>query len=186
MESFLKEAIRSLKTSGTVKPSSKYLIDHCLRDIDFSTAHTIIEFGAGDGCITSEILSRVNPDAHLFSFELNSKFYKHCLKKFSGNKQVSMLEKSALDFEQILFAHNIEKVDAIVSSLPLTLFDEEHVEILLSKVQDHLKLGSYFIQYQYSLGQFFKLKKTFDHVDVQFTFRNVPPAFIYKCRNNKQ
>jgi phospholipid N-methyltransferase len=185
MESFLKEAIRSLKTSGTVKPSSKYLIDHCLRDIDYSTARNIIEFGAGDGCITSEILNRMNPEAHLFSFELNSKFYKHCQKKFSGNHQISMLEKSALDFEKVLEENNIEQVDAIISSLPLTLFDEEHVDILLSKVQQHLKRGSYFIQYQYSLGQFFKLKKAFDSVDVQFTFRNVPPAFIYKCRNTE-
>jgi phospholipid N-methyltransferase len=185
MESFLKEAIRSLKTSGTIKPSSKYLIDHCLRDIVFSTAHHIIEFGAGDGCITNEILSRMHPNAHLYSFELNSKFYQHCQKKFSGNPQISMLEKSALDFEQVLQENNIQQVDAIISSLPLTLFDEEHVEILLSKVQEHLKKGSYFIQYQYSLGQFFKLKKTFDSVNVQFTFRNVPPAFIYKCRNTK-
>jgi len=70
MDSFFKEAILSFKTSGTIRPSSKYLIHACLKDIDFERAENIIEFGAGNGCITSEIISRKRKGANLYSFEL--------------------------------------------------------------------------------------------------------------------
>jgi phospholipid N-methyltransferase len=184
MDSFLKVAISSLKTSGTVKPSSKYLIDNCLRDVDFINAKNIIEFGAGDGCITQEIANRMNLNTQLFSFEFNPNFYHHCFKKFAHQPQVKMLDFSALDFDKVLKENQIEQVDFIVSSLPLTLFDEADIDLLLAKVKTHLKPDGHFVQYQYTLGQYFKLKKKFKNVNVQFTFRNIPPAFIYTCKGN--
>ncbi|WCC42260.1 hypothetical protein PJJ26_12605 [Tenacibaculum finnmarkense] len=42
---FFKEAVKNYKTSGTVAPSSKYLANKMLREIDFSKANVIIELG---------------------------------------------------------------------------------------------------------------------------------------------
>jgi len=68
-----------------------------------------------------------------------------------------------------------------VSSLPLTLLKEEDVIDLLDKIPNYLKKEGYFVQYQYSLGKYRLLKQKFARVNVDFTLRNVPPSFVYKC-----
>ena len=56
---FFKESIKSMKTSGSIAPSSKYLIQKCLKNVNFDKAEVILEFGVGDGVITEEILKRL-------------------------------------------------------------------------------------------------------------------------------
>lgn len=178
---FIKEAIGSIKTSGTISPSSKYLINDCLKDIDFTKANTIVEFGAGDGCFTKELANRMHDSAKLYSFEINSKFYDYCSNQFQDFGNVQIINQSALEFDDVLAQDNIDQVDYFVSSLPLTLLKPADVEILLNKVTKHLSKDGLFIQYQYSLDKYKQLKTTFDKVNLGLTVRNLPPAFIYKC-----
>lgn len=178
---FIKEALSSMKTSGTIAPSSKYLINDCLKNIDFEKAKTIVEFGAGDGCFTNEISQRMRDDAVLYSFEINPQFYDYCSNKFQSLSNVHILNQSALEFDRILAEQNIDKVDYFVSSLPLTLFKKADIDILLNKVSDNLNKDGLFIQYQYSLDKYKQLKSSFDKVNLGLTVRNLPPAIIYKC-----
>jgi len=181
MESFYKEAIKSIKTSGTVVQSSKYLINNCLKDLNLEASKTILEFGAGDGCITEQILKRKDSEAILYSFEINPHFHEYCTQKFLGQNKVEIINQSALEFDIFLKTKTIPKVDYIISSLPLTLFSEPEVKLFLDKVGLHLKEGGIFVQYQYSLGKYKLLKEHFETVKVNFIIRNVPPAFVYKC-----
>lgn len=184
MKSFFKEAISTIKTSGTIKPSSKYLIKDCLKDIDFEKSKTIFEFGSGDGCITQELASRMCDNTELYSFETNPKFYTHCFDKFSTKNNVHLLNSSAFEFDDVLRESSVNQVDCIVSSLPLALFKKTEVKNLLNKAYKYLKSGGVFIQYQYSLREYRELRKTFDSVDIDLTLRNLPPAFIYECYKN--
>ena len=83
---FLKEAINKINTVGSIKPSSKYLIKKCLRDLDFQKNQIILEFGPGNGNFTSEILNRIPSSTKLISFETNKVFYEYCLEKFKSHK----------------------------------------------------------------------------------------------------
>lgn len=181
MKSFFKEAVSTFKTTGTVKPSSKYLINNCLKNLNFNEDQIILEFGVGNGCITQEILNRISSGSQLISFEVNKNFYSHCKNKFKGYQNFTISNQSAVDFNQILSEYSIERVDYIVSSLPLTLLKEEDVDLLLRKVPTFLQKEGCFVQYQYSLGKYKLLKEIFNNVDIGFTFRNVPPTFVYKC-----
>lgn len=180
MESFFKEAIHSIKTTGTIKPSSKYLIRKCLEDIN-SEEKIFLEFGPGDGCFTKELADKISIDSKLYAFEINPSFYTYCTERFSTYENVFIIKGSAFNFDSILEKVAIDKVDCIVSSLPLSLFNESDIQILLEKVVKHLKKGGVFIQYQYSLGKYKHLQKNFDNVDVKLVIRNIPPAFVYKC-----
>jgi phospholipid N-methyltransferase len=184
MKSFFKVAINSLKTSGTINPSSKYLIKSCLKDIDFETAKTIVEFGTGNGCITKELALLMPSHCQLYSFEINPKFHSYAKNRFSQHSNIEILEMSALDFDQILKAQAITSVDYIISSLPLTLLKTTEAQILLNKVRKHLKQDGLFVQYQYSLSRYGLLKKNFKKVHLSFTMINVPPAFVYTSSNN--
>ncbi len=177
---FFKEAIKNYKTSGTVIPSSKYLANKMLKEIDFNTAQVIVELGPGNGAITHHILNKIQPNTLLVCFEINDVFYQE-LKKIK-HPQLIVLKASA---EKIKF--EIEKLgyssaDYIVSSLPLTILPKEISHTILEKSYRFLTLNGAFIQYQYSLTYYKKLKEVFgDAIGLSFEPLNFPPAFIYKC-----
>jgi phospholipid N-methyltransferase len=72
---FFKEALKNLKTLGTVMPSSSFLSKRMLREIDFSQAEVIVELGPGNGAITKYIIEQLSPIARLICFEINNNFY---------------------------------------------------------------------------------------------------------------
>lgn len=175
------EYINTLRKSGTIIPSSKYLINKCLEDLDLNSAKVIVEFGMGNGCITKEILKRSGNEAILISFEINKKFCSYCKNKFDGFSSLKIINESAFNFQSVLVENSITKVDCVISSLPISLFNEKDTLNLFNNVKKHLKKGGHFIQYQYTLDSEKLIKKTFNKVNRKFTFLNMPPAFIYKC-----
>ncbi|WP_397364399.1 class I SAM-dependent methyltransferase [Olleya sp. R77988] len=180
---FLKESLKSLKTSGTLFPSSRFLASKLLKGIDFKTAKLIIEFGPGNGVITKEILKRMQPDATLVSFEINEKFYKALLKIEDPRLIVS--NQSADAVMDVLKKHGFETTDYIVSSLPLTNIPKPITDSILANAYNCLNPKGYFFQYQYSLTYYSALKKTFKgHVSLGFEPLNIPPAFVYTCQKN--
>lgn len=92
-----------------------------------------------------------------------------------------LINGSAFAFDQFLEQHQIQKVDQYISSLPLSLLNENDIENLLAKVKAHLHPQGVFIQYQYSLDKYDLLKSHFKEVKLSFTPLNFPPAFVYRC-----
>ena len=186
MDNFFKEAVSTIKTSGTITPSSKFLIRNCLKDIDFNTVNTIVEFGSGDGCVTAEILARKKSTTNFYSFELNEKFFNHCTERFGEVDGFHLVHGSAYEFDQILERDGIKHVDYFICSLPLTFLDKSDVDGMIDKVQQYMKPNGMFIQYLYSLSRYRFFKRRFDKVALKMTLLNVPPAIVYRCTNNEQ
>lgn len=171
--------IKSFRTSGTITPSSKVLIKTLLAPIDFESARCIIELGPGTGCVTRSILDRMHPDCVLISFEVNSDFIEQL--EALGDSRLRVVNACASSIGTILDGFEIEKVDHVVSSLPLALIDDKVVASILESVSTNLREGGHFLQYQYSLSNYAELKPIFRKVKLDFTFRNMPPAFVYEC-----
>jgi phospholipid N-methyltransferase len=177
---FTKEAITKINTIGSIQPGSKYLIEECLKDVKFKKNQIILEFGAGNGNFTEEILKRIPSNTKLISFETNKIFFDYCSEKFRAYKNFEIYHCSAEKFN-ILPAIKGNKVDYIISSLPLSLLKQELIESIMNKVIAHLRPRGCFIQYQYSFGKYFFLKNKFKDIKLNFVFRNIPPSFVYKC-----
>jgi len=75
----------------------------------------------------------------------------------------------------------VVEVDHIVSSLPLALIKEDLLSNILSSAKSNLKDGGRFLQYQYSLANYWDMKPIFSDIKLKFTLRNMPPAFVYDC-----
>ncbi len=178
---FFKEAVRTLKTSGTLIPSSRFLVKKILKKIDFSDANVIVELGPGNGIITKEILKKVNPKATLICFEINTKFFED-LQKIDNN-QLVVLNASAEHIKSELEKLNITEVDLVISSLPMAILPKDLSKNITQNSYDILRENGRFVQYQYST-QFLKpLKKIFNKkVKLKFEPLNIPPAFIYICK----
>lgn len=179
--SFTREALKTLKQSGTVAPSSKFLIAKMIKDVDFKTAKVILEYGMGDGCITEAIIKNKDDETVLIGFEINDAFFQQCEAKFKHHKNVFLLKESATEIDKILLEHKITEVDYVISSLPLTLIDDNTSIDILTKTKQVMASKALYVQYQYSLSKYRLLKKMFGKIKIDFTAKNIPPAFIYRC-----
>lgn len=162
-------------------PSSRFLAKKMLNDIDFSKADIIVELGPGNGAITKRILKKLHPRAQLICFEINDQFYAD-LKKID-HPQLKVVNKSAEDIQEELAKLGHTKSCHIISSLPLTNIPDPISKNILKNSYANLEENGTFIQFQYSLTYFRKLKTVFKKsVSLDFEVLNVPPAFIYRCK----
>jgi phospholipid N-methyltransferase len=171
--------IAHIRTSGTIVRSSPYLINRLLRSIDFAAARTIVQLGAGTGCITRAVLKRLRPDARLIVLELNEAFIDEC--RDIRDRRLTMLHACATTLPHVITELGLTRVDHVVSSLPLAIMDEALVEQILEVSQAALAPGGMFLQYQYSLKHHAALVKRYEDVQLGFTLVNIPPAFVYEC-----
>lgn len=80
----------------------------------------------------------------------------------------------------------LDGVDAVVSSLPLALMNDEMVDQIVASASENLRPGGKFIQYQYSLKHLPTLNRHFGDVQVGFVPYNIPPAFVFECSAVRQ
>ncbi|MEQ8954659.1 MAG: rRNA adenine N-6-methyltransferase family protein [Pseudomonadales bacterium] len=173
--------IRNIKTTGTITPSSGSLIRELLASIDFDNTTAIVELGSGTGCVTKALLRRMRPDARLICMELDNEFVYRL--NALNDKRIHVYNACASSIRGVLDDQHINKVDYIVSSLPLALMNDDVVSQILTSAQDNLSDNGRFLQYQYSLANYGDIKNVFDQVKLRFTLRNMPPAFVYDCSN---
>ena len=175
------EFLKQGKNIGAVAPSSKYLVKKMVDPIDFQSVKCIVEYGPGTGTITRELLKRMPQNSILLAFEINKEF---CDKLEEINdSRIKIISDSAENLIDYLTQNNIEQVDYIVSSLPFAMIPNSIVNNILNVAKKVLGTKGTFIQYQYSLNALRKLKSTFKNVDINFTPMNIPPAFVFVCRN---
>ncbi|WP_107037479.1 class I SAM-dependent methyltransferase [Brumimicrobium mesophilum] len=181
-DNFLKEFFKERKTVGAIRPSSKSLGNKMLKNVDFKTSNVIVEFGPGTGVFTRRIIEKMNPSANLYVFELHEPFYKKLKKEFENDKRVQVIYDSAANLRKYLDADHKKFADVIISSLPLTNFDQMLTMRILKSAEIALKPEGKYIQFQYSLNARKLLIKIFNSISIQFTANNLPPAFVYTCK----
>jgi len=177
---FFSEFFKKNSSVGSITPSSRFLANRMLRQIDFSRDIIIAELGPGTGVFTKKIIEKLNPDSKLYVFELNKEFVE-ILQKNHPDPRVKFICDSASNIKKYLQQDGVTQVDYIVSSLPLSLIPDNIRTEIIEESFNILKPGGIMTQFQYSQH----CKKLFEHyfstVSTEFTFLNIPPAFIYVC-----
>ena len=165
---FVYEFIKYPIQVGAFTQSSKVLAKKMAEEINGSTK--VVEFGAGTGSVTTEILKRLPENGRLTCFEINPQFCKQ-LEKIRDCR-LKIINDDAKNYE-----YYVDSVDCIISGLPLTLFDKSKKERILAITSKSKR----YIQLQYTplLGK--KMKHYFSDVKLKFVPQNLPPAFIYVC-----
>ena len=178
---FIKGFLKNWKEVGSVIPSSRFLTNKMIEPIDFEKAKVIVELGSGLGCFTCKILEMMREDARLFIFEINSDF----CRELNNHKdsRLTVFNVSALDI-----AYHMKEIQAdyVISGIPLSTLSDDSRRLLLKTIKNILRDGGIYIQFQYSLGAYKKLKSIFNKVALKFTLLNAPPAFVYQCVKNSE
>lgn len=184
---FLREFFREPKSIGAVAPSGRSLARTIVSGIDIEQARVIVEYGPGTGVFTREILRRKQPEAEFFAVEQNGALAAILRQRFPG---VRVFEDSVEHLPALLSQSGCGKVDCIVSGLPWAAFDSDLQNRLLRATLDILADGGRFTTFAYLQGLIlpaglrFKrlLAEHFCHVGRSaIVWRNLPPAFAYRC-----
>jgi phospholipid N-methyltransferase len=175
---FLSKFFKSPKQVGSVIPSSRYLTEKMMEQIDWSNVRRIAELGAGTGVFTRAIQKRLHQGAEALIFEYDEKMRRLLMEQcphlfFWGDAAELNLARETF---------GMEKLDVVISGLPFANFEQEMRDKLLDEVIEALKPGGLFIAFQYSLQMKKQLEARFSSVKTGFVLPNVPPAFVYVCQ----
>ena len=173
----LLELYSNLSTTGALAFSSKALVNKMLTYTDIEHAKLVVELGGGDGSISQGIIERLSPDGELLIFEINRSFCDSMKRQFPQSN-IKIICDSAENIEKYLDGR---KADYIVSSLPFIILPKEVTDKILTTSRDSLSPKGKMVIMTYSFHLKKLFKKFFTHLEVKFTFRNLPPAFVMIC-----
>ena len=155
-------------------------------------APVVVELGPGTGAVSRQIERRLPPSGRHLAVELDP-VMAASLRRWRPGIQV--IEGDAADLDDILAQRVTQPVDAVVSSLPWSLFDARQQATTLAAVSRAIGPTGAFSTFAYLHGlpltgaRRFRhlLRRVFDEVvRTAPVWTNVPPAEVYVCRRPRR
>ena len=186
---FFRQFLKAPKELGTCFTSGKGLTKALTSHMGLESARLVVELGPGSGPLTERILELIPAGATFFTVESNGGLVELLRKRFPT---VTTYHDDALNVAAIAKRHGAKpgSVDAVVSSLPFLLFDEELQDRMLGAISKVLRPGGRFSMVTYpperlmpSAREFRRrMERYFAKVErAVFIPTNIPPAHVYRC-----
>lgn len=176
----LRKFVANARSVATVAPSSRFLSRAIIRGIDWSTTGCVVELGAGTGPVTRELVGAAPPGVRLVVNEFDPDFCRLLRQKFPT---ADVVEGDALKLSEVLAERGIERVDYVLSGLPLTHFAEEDREALIAQAAAALGPDGEFRQLTTAPWLYRGLyRRYFRDVAFRLVLGNIPPGGVYLCR----
>jgi phosphatidylethanolamine/phosphatidyl-N-methylethanolamine N-methyltransferase len=189
---FLREFIARPGVIGAVAPSSVHLARRMVEGLDLGRADAVVEFGPGSGVFTAQILPRLGRQTRFFAIERNAAMAALVRDQFPG---VTVLEEDAANVDRLCARQGIGidgegGVDYILSGLPWPSFSDRLRTDILTAAHRALKPGGMLITFGYHIGLTMRgawhfrreARRMFSSMTISpVVWRNIPPAFIYRC-----
>lgn len=169
---------------GSLIPSSRYLVERLLRQVDWRRARVIVEYGPGVGTFTAEILRNMHRSGNLVVFETNEEFVRF-LEGSINDSRLHVVHGSAQEVGAVLARLGCGPADYVISGIPFSTMPEELRESILQATHAALRLDGKLLVYQFSGKVWPDLKKVFRQVHREFEPRNVLPAWLFYCSRQR-
>jgi phospholipid N-methyltransferase len=180
---FGRNFIKHPKMLGSLIPSSRFLVNHLLAEVDWSRARVFLEYGPGVGTFTTEILRRMRPDAVLIALETNTDFVRFLRGRLRDDR-LHVIHGSAADADTALAHLDLSHADYVISGIPYTTMPPELRNIILHKTHSVLDQNGAFLVYQFTRAVLPYLQRVFGFVYQDFEPLNVMPARLFYCRHH--
>jgi phospholipid N-methyltransferase len=177
---FAKNFLQHPLMLGSFMPSSRFLINTLLGELDFPRARVIVEYGPGVGSFTHEILARMRPDAILIALETNQEFVDF-LQQSTSDARLKVVHGSASAVQDALAAHGVQRADFVISGIPFSTLPAAEREAVLHATHAVLEPHGAFLVYQFSPMVLASLRQVFSQVRRGFQPLNMPPAQLFYC-----
>lgn len=183
---FFQAFIREPASVGALSPSSRALALAMIDGFDLKTANMIVELGPGTGAFTGPILEQIGRNTAFFVMELDRIHARGLTRRFPG---LTVYNDSAERMVEYLALHG-RKADYIVSGLPWANIPPDAQDRIMEAIIASMKADGVFTTFAYlharwlpKARQFRRaLEKRFARVETSpVIWRNLPPAFVYRC-----
>ncbi|MFL5403508.1 MAG: class I SAM-dependent methyltransferase [Gemmatimonadales bacterium] len=181
---FGRNFIKHPRMLGSLIPSSRFLVNHVLSEVDWSCARVFLEYGPGVGTFTTEILRRMRSDAVLVVLETNTDFVRFLRRRLT-DERLHVIHGSAAEADAALAALKLGHADYVISGIPYTTMPPELRQTILRKTHAVLDPDGAFLVYQFTRAVLPYLQQVFRRVDQDFEPLNVMPARLFYCRHHE-
>ena len=185
---FLAAFVRRPFDTGSITPSSAQLAKAMVEGMGIEEADTLVELGPGTGVFTKLIRQRMKPGARLFCLEIDPEMAEALRQNFPG---VDVVNDSVENLPRHLKDAGRDGIDATISGLPWAAFSPDRQQRFLDAAVAPMKPGARFATFAYSHAAWMPPARRFrELLDSRFSqvetsevvWKNVPPAFVYRCR----
>lgn len=185
------ETLRQYKrypvTTGAILASSEVLADAIVDLAQLKSVNSVVECGSGTGVFTEKIFKEIKPGTTFFAIELNPNLAivtrRRCPK-------AEVYNDSAEKIEKYLKLNELSSCDRIISGLPWASLSRKTQEDNLEAAVSALRSGGKFLTVVYAHSHYSRNGEKF--VDLllekfavversEIIWKNLPPAFIYRC-----
>lgn len=186
---FLSGFMAAPAMTASITPSSRFLAQAIVQDVDLRKADVVLEYGPGTGVLTDVILRELKPSAKFAAIELNPRFAEMFRARYPSAR---LFQDSVGNVQNICREAGMQSVDCIVSGLPWALFSESEQTQFLDATMGVLKKGGQFVTFTYlhsrallpGAKRFARILPNYfaSVVKSPVVWLNFPPAFVYQCR----
>ncbi|MDO8621889.1 MAG: methyltransferase domain-containing protein [bacterium] len=171
---FLKTALRDYRV-GAITRSSPFVVQALLRALPPRVQY-VVEYGPGDGVVTSDLLRILPQDGRVVGIEQNAELVAD-LRRID-DPRCSVMHGDV--FEALRNPHTIglPRIDAVISAVPCTFLAPHQREEYVRLTHAALAPSGRFIVYQYSRLMLPLLQRHFARVEVSYVPLNLPPYFV--------
>jgi phospholipid N-methyltransferase len=180
---FSRNFIKHPRMLGSLIPSSRFLVNRLLDQVEWDRASTIVEYGPGVGTFTGEILRRLRPGGSLVAIDTNRDFARY-LSRTLRDDRLHVIEGSAAEAQDSLRERGLGRADYVISGIPYSTMNPSLRERILKTTHDVLQPDGSFLVYQFTRAVLPHLRRVFPQVDQEFEPRNIMPARLFYCRRN--
>lgn len=182
--------------TATFMPSQKFLTERLAIAAIRPGTKTVVEIGPGTGVTTQSLLKHLPLDGRCFAIEINPTFAE-IMNKRIHDKRLKLIIADARQLSELLSVQGVGQVDAVVSSLGMSLLPDGLRQEILSAAHQALAPGGVFVQYVYlhtKVAAYSKdkglysfdlepeLRSKFHGVQRSLELRNAPPAWVFCCQ----
>jgi phospholipid N-methyltransferase len=180
---FSRNFIKHPRMLGSLIPSSRFLVNRLLSQVDWGRAATIVEYGPGVGTFTAEILRRLRPNSSVLAIDTNRDFARYLARTLRDDR-LHVIQGSAADAQENLRERGLARADYVISGIPYSTMDPVVRQQILRTTHEVLQPDGAFLVYQFTRAVLPYLRQVFPHVHQEFEPRNIMPARLFYCRRS--
>jgi phospholipid N-methyltransferase len=165
---------------GWMLPSSPFVVDAVLKQVDWDKARVVVEYGPGVGTFTTRVLERMRPDAILIALEINSDFCRF-LTDSVRDPRLKLVQESATEVQAVLTRLGFDHADYVISGIPFKTLPHAMRGTIVRNTHSALKPEGSFLVYQLSSVVLPYLQQVFTKVSRDSSLLSFLPARMFYC-----
>lgn len=182
---FIKAAFRDPRNVSTIFPTLRFLGQALVDEAQLKPSDRVLELGCGSGAITRQILANKHNFGEFTGVEIDPHLVDYLKGAFPGE---NFIAASAADLKEHI---PDESIDAVICSLPWTIFagdlQESIVDEILRVLKPEGRLSTFMCIHTMSFPGSARAKEIFAAKFASFEKKrsiaaNLPPANVYLCR----